>query len=63
MLSVLIIYFLMNQKNNNMRLSTFDHYNEWHILPSLYITYEKDCYLSIDTMWLKWGISWVIKDK
>lgn len=46
-----------------MKLNTFDHYNEWHIWPALYITYEKGYYLSIDAMWLKWGISLIIKDK
>ena len=46
-----------------MRLSPFKHYNAFHILPSLFITYESNHYLSIDMMWGKWGLSIIIKDK
>ena len=46
-----------------MKIQVFTHCNEYHILPSLYITYEKDHYLSIDMQWFKWGVSWTIKDK
>lgn len=46
-----------------MRINTFKHYNVWHILPALYVTYEKNYYLSIDIMWINRGISIIIKNK
>jgi len=46
-----------------MKIIPFKHYNMWHILPVLSVTYETNHYLSIDTMWGKWGISIIIKDK
>lgn len=46
-----------------MKLESYKHYNNFYILPALYVTYEKDYYLSIDMIWLKWGITLIIKDK
>lgn len=46
-----------------MKLTPYKHYNNLYILPTLYITYETNYYLSIDIAWLKWGISIVLKNK
>jgi hypothetical protein len=46
-----------------MKLTPFVHYNMWHVIPTIAITYETKYYLSIDIAWLKWGISIIIIDK
>ena len=46
-----------------MKIVPFEHYNVLYILPTLSMTYETNYYWSIEIIWLKWGISIVIKDK
>jgi len=38
------------------------HYSMWYITPVLAITYEKNHYLSIDLIWVRWGISVILKN-
>jgi hypothetical protein len=46
-----------------MKIQSYTHYNMWHVIPALSITYEKNHYLSVDMIWGKWGISLIVKDK
>ena len=45
-----------------MRLETFQHLNSIFLLPSIILCVDRD-YLAIDIIYLKFGISWIIKDK
>ncbi len=46
-----------------MKLRFYTHYTMWYITPVLAITYEKNYYLSIDFIWIRWGISLELNNK
>jgi hypothetical protein len=44
-------------------MKIINNYNNLYIIPTLCLYYEKDYYLYIELMWLKYGISIKIFDK
>lgn len=46
-----------------MKIQFYNNYNMWYVTPALTVMYERDYYLSIDIMWIRWGVGIVLIDK
>ena len=60
---ILFLISVIGLNNNNMYTERYVHNNVWHVIPTILITTDGPVYYSIDFVWLKWGVSWVIKDE
>ena len=46
-----------------MKVERYTHNNVWHLIPTVLITEDGPDFLSVDFVFLKWGVSWIIKDE